>query len=149
MGQFALYDGNIILSLYSSTAGGHTESYENAFSQNGIDTKFPANPIPYLKGVPDYNYDLDLTKEENAKEFYTTEPASFDTNSPKYRWSYAWNKNELKNILIKNLTKYSSSKFITPKLTNSNEFGEIISIDIPKRGVSGKAMYVRITTTKN
>jgi len=148
MGQFALYDSKVILSLYSSTAGGHTENYENAFSQNGVDTKFPATPIPYLKGVPDYNYDIDLSREKNAKDFYTQDIKSFENKSPKYRWSYSWKKEELEDILAKNLVKFSSSKFVTPSIKNISDFGELQNIDIPKRGVSGKAMYVRITTDK-
>ena len=148
MGQFALYDGDIILSLYSSTSGGHTESYENAFSKNGIDTKFPADPIPYLTGVPDYDYDVDLSREKNVKDFYSSRPESFESNSPKFRWVYSWKKEELEQILIKNLMKFSSSKFVIPSLKNPEDFGSIINIDIPRRGVSGKAMYVRITTNK-
>ncbi len=33
-------------------------------------------------------------------------------------------------------------------MKSANDFGNIIDIDVPKRGVSGKAMYVRITTDK-
>ena len=68
MSLFALERMKVILSLFSSTSGGHTENYENAFSQNGIDTKFPADPIPYLKGVPDFNYKEDLSREKNARD---------------------------------------------------------------------------------
>lgn len=148
MGQFALYNGDIILSLYSSTSGGHTESYAYAFSKNGIDTKFPADPIPYLTGVPDYNYDIDLTREKNVKDFYSSKPDSFESNSPKFRWEYSWKKAELEQILIKNLMKFSNTKFVSPALKNPADFGSLVNIDIPRRGVSGKAMYVRITTNK-
>jgi len=148
MGQFALYNGNIILSLYSSTAGGYTENYENVFSQNGTVTKFPAEPIPYLKGVPDIDFGRDLSDERNAKVFYETKPESYDINSPKYRWEYTWNIRDLENILAKNLIKFSSSEFVRPHIKNRADFGTILNIDVPKRGVSGKAMYVRITTTK-
>ncbi|MCR4880889.1 MAG: SpoIID/LytB domain-containing protein [bacterium] len=148
MGQFALYNGKIILSLYSSTSGGHTENYENTFSQNGTDIKFPAEPIPYLKGVPDIDENLDLTREANAKDFYTQKPDSFETASPKYRWEYTYTKEELTEILKKNLAKFSKSPFVKPSLTNTNDFGNLIDIDIPKRGVSGKAMYARITTDR-
>ena len=147
-GQFALYDGNIILSLYSSTAGGHTESYENVFSRNGIETKFPADPIPYLKGVPDFEYNLDLTDEANARAFYSQVQKTFEEASGKFRWEYSWNIRDLENILAKNLVKFSSSEFVQPKLKSINDFGKIQNIDIPKRGVSGKAMYARITTDK-
>ncbi len=148
MGQFALYKGNIILSLYSSTAGGHTENYENVFSQNGIKTKFPSEPIPYLKGTADFDYGEDLSKEDNARRFYETKPESYDINSPRYRWEYIWKIEELEDILAKNLIKFSNNEFVKPSLKNREDFGKIQNIDIPKRGVSGKAMYVRITTDK-
>lgn len=149
LGQFAIYDGKVILSLYSSTAGGHTENYENVFSQNGMDIKFPAEPIPYLKGVPDDENAPDLSRETHAKDFYTQKPETFDNASPKYRWEYTVSKEELGEVLKKNLMKFSKSPFVKPSLINPNDFGKILNIDIPKRGVSGKAMYVRITTDKN
>ena len=149
MGQFALYDGDIILSLYSSTPGGHSENYENVFSQNGLTTKFPSEPIPYLRGVADWDTEKDLSVEESAKEFYTTKPRSYDEVSPRYRWEYFWDVAELENILIKNLMKFSSNEFVTPSLKKPADFGKLLNIDVPKRGVSGKAMYLRITTTKN
>lgn len=148
MGQFALYNSEIILSLYSSTSGGHTENYENVFSKNGLETKFPSDPIPYLKGVADNEYNLDLSEEETARAFYSTKPQSFEEASGKFRWEYAWTIEELENILAKNLIKFSTSEFVQPKLQSKEAFGKIQNIDIPKRGVSGKAMYVRITTDK-
>lgn len=149
LGQFAIYDSKVILSLYSSTSGGHTENYENVFSLNGTDIRFPSDPIPYLKGVPDDENTSDLSRENNAKDFYTQKPDSFENDSPKYRWEYTVTKEEIAEILKKNLMKFSKSPFVKPSLTNSNDFGNIINIDIPKRGVSGKAMYARITTDKN
>ena len=147
-GQFAIYDNKVILSLYSSTAGGYTENYENVFSQNGTDIKFPAEPIPYLKGVPDTQEYENLTRENNARDFYTQKPDSFENASPKYRWEYEWSKENLTEILTKNLMKFSKSPFVKPSLKSAKDFGNLIDIDIPKRGVSGKAMYARITTDK-
>ncbi len=147
MGQFALYKGDLILSLYSSTAGGHTESYENAFSLNGTTTKFPADPIPYLTGVADLEQDIDLTKEEEARKFYLTKPKSYDEVSPRYRWDYTWKLEDLENILAQNLMKFSGNHFVKPSLKSKVDFGKLVNIDVPRRGVSGKAMYVRITTT--
>ena len=148
MGQFAIYNGKVILSLYSSTSGGHTENYENVFSQNGMDIKFPADPIPYLKGVPDNENMPDLSRENQAKEFYTNSPDTFENASPKFRWEYTVTKEELSEILKKNIMKFIKSPFVKTSMKSANDFGNIIDIDIPKRGVSGKAMYVRITTDK-
>ncbi len=147
-GQFALYNDKIILSLYSSTSGGATENYENVFSTKmGNSTHFPSNPVPYLKSVKDYPDELNLTKNEDAEKFYTQSPKSFDINSPLYRWHYSWTKDELEQILTKNLIKYKS-EFIKPNLTSAKDFGELKNIEVIKRGQSGKAMYVKITTSK-
>ena len=147
-GQFALYNDKIILSLYSSTAGGATENYENVFSTKmGNSTHFPSNPVPYLKSVKDYPTDFNLSKNEDAEKFYTQSPQSFDIKSPMYRWNYNWTKEELEQILAKNLIRYKS-EFIKPNLTSAKDFGELKNIEVVKRGQSGKAMYVRITTSK-
>ncbi len=44
-GQVMTYQGKIILAVFHSASGGHTEDVENVWS----------NPIPYLRGVPDYD----------------------------------------------------------------------------------------------
>lgn len=148
-GQFALYNGDIILSLYSSTAGGHTENYENVFStSNGKKIKYPSDPISYLKGVKDTKGDYDLSDETLARVFWENKVKTYDIDSPLYRWDYTWGKDELENILKKTLKQQSSSGFVKPKLENEADFGEILDISVLKRGVSGKAMYVKIETTK-
>ena len=69
----AMHNNELILALYSSTAGGYTENYENAFSTdfgNG-NRMFPGVPKPYLKGVPDNPKTRSLNSEQEAKDFYT------------------------------------------------------------------------------
>jgi SpoIID/LytB domain protein len=144
---FSLYEGEITLALYSSTAGGYTESYENAFSDI-VNNKFPARPIPYLVGKPDYFSDKDLSNEENAREFYMNKTNSFDSESPYFRWTKKWTRKELEETLAKNLAKYSNTGFITPIYSLTNQFGELIDIKVLKRGKSGKIICVKITTTK-
>ena len=51
-GIIALYDNEPILALYSSTAGGYTESYAYAFS-DPLTKNFPSISKPYLVAVPD------------------------------------------------------------------------------------------------
>jgi len=48
LGQIATYGGQPIVAAYFSCCGGHTESYNWAWSGNG-----GTNPYPYLQGVPD------------------------------------------------------------------------------------------------
>ena len=110
-------------------------------------THFPSNPVPYLKSVKDYPTELNLSKNEDAEIFYSECQKSFDIKSPMYRWNYSWTKEELEQILAKNLIKYKS-EFIKPNITSAKDFGELKNIEVVKRGQSGKAMYVKITTTK-
>ena len=44
-GEVVTYRKRVIITYYSSTSGGHTESVQYAFPG--------AEPVPYLKGVPD------------------------------------------------------------------------------------------------
>jgi stage II sporulation protein D len=145
-GLFSLYEDEVILALYSSTAGGFTESYENAFSDI-TDNKFPARPIPYLTGKPDYCLSKNLSNEVNTYEFYSSKNRSFDENSPSFRWEKNWTKTELEETLAKNLLKYSNTGFITPAFSSNDQFGKLTDIKVLKRGISGKAMYVKISTT--
>ncbi len=69
-GIVATYDWDLILAQYSSTAGGYSESYQNAFS-DPYTKKFPATPKPYLKAKPD---------REEFEPLYSDEAAENSTN---------------------------------------------------------------------
>ena len=143
----ALYNGELILALYSSTAGGYTESYENAFSDPGT-KNFPAVSLPYLKGVPDNKSFLPLTREEDAAKFYKSEPSTFDNKSSYFRWTKEWTQQELSDSLKQNLKKQSATGFVFPALKNEEDFGLIQDIQVTKRGVSGKIVSMNIVTDK-
>lgn len=146
----AMHEGELVLGLYSSTAGGYTENYENAFSTNNSNGEklFPGAPLPYLKGVPDNKKTPILDNEDAAKKFYTSTPEGFDNASPYFRWTKEWEQTELENILKKTLRAQSSAGFVNPKLINEEDFGTLKEIKVSKRGVSGKAMCVEIVTDK-
>lgn len=141
-------DESPILALYSSTAGGYTESYEYAFS-NPETKEFPSNDIHYLSAVPDRVDFGILNTDESAEKFYTSKPESFDDLSPYYRWSKEWTKNELENVLSKTLVSQSKTGFVTPKLSDEKDFGNLISIKVISRGTSGKIVKLEIRTDKN
>ncbi len=144
----ALYNGELILAQYSSTAGGYTENYENAFS-NQKDKIFPATGIPYLKGRPDVPGTPTLDNEQNARNFYTTSPSTYDSKSPAYRWQVSWDKKELENILAAKLFNPSFSQFITAKNPAERNIGNLKDIQVLQRGVSGKVIALKIITDKN
>ena len=146
-GVVALYDNEMILALYSSTAGGYTESYANAFSDPNS-KMFPSEHKPYLIAVPDKEEFSKLNEEEKAKDFYSQKTPSYDIESPYYRWQKEWAVGELENILKKTLVAQSKTGFITPAFKSTDELGNIKDIKVMKRGESGKAIEVELMTTK-
>lgn len=141
-------ENNPILALYSSTAGGYTESYEYAFS-DPTTKAFPSNDIHYLTAVADDETFPSLESDIEAEKFYTTKPIAFDDMSPYYRWSKEWTKDELEKVLSKTLVAQSKTGFVHPQLLNENDFGSLLSIKALRRGKSGKIIELEIKTDKS
>ena len=141
-------ENNPILALYSSTAGGYTESYEYAFSDPATKA-FPSNDIHYLTAVADDETFPSLESDIEAEKFYTTKPIAFDDMSPYYRWSKEWTKDELEQVLSKTLVAQSKTGFVCPQLLNENDFGSLLCIKALRRGKSGKIIELEIKTDKN
>ena len=145
-GIVATYNWNLILALYSSTAGGYTESYENAFSDPKTRV-FPSNEKkPYLKAKPDYDNFKKLNKEEDAFEFYKTKPKSFDIKSPYYRWQREWTADELQTEIQNHIAAQSDAGFVHPKVAKGEVIRRITAINVLERGESGKIMKLQIET---
>ena len=137
-----------ILALYSSTAGGHTESYQYAFS-DPTTKEFPSKDIHYLTAVPDSDEFETFETDEKAEAFYTSKPEAFDDQSPYYRWSKEWTVSELEKVLSKTLPSQSKTGFIMPAVENGENIGKLISIKALERGKSGKIIKLEIKTDKN
>jgi len=146
-GIVALYNNELILALYSSTAGGYTESYAKAFSDPNTKV-FPAPTKPYLIAVPDKSNFETLETDEKAKKFYSSKVPSFDIESPYYRWEKEWGAKELKEVLEKTLPAQSKTGFVRPAVQQGEDIGKIKDIIVMKRGKSGKIMEVEINTYK-
>lgn len=145
-GIVALYDWDLILALYSSTAGGYTESYENAFSDPKTKA-FPATDSkPYLRAKPDYDNFKPLNQEEDAYEFYKTKPKAFDNQSPYYRWTREWTQSELQKEVQNHIAAQSDAGFVSPKVQKGQVIGKILRLNVLERGDSGKIMKVQIET---
>ena len=142
-------DDEPILALYSSTSGGYSENYENAFAD--VKSKVFPSPDPkhYLVGKSDNGHYSELSTEEDVREFYSTYPDTFDNDSPYFRWSREWTAPELENVLKHSVKDMSVTGFISPKLSSSDDFGKLQDIKVYKRGVSGKVMFIQIITDKN
>ena len=144
-GIVAIYNWDLILALYSSTAGGYTESYHNAFSDPKTRV-FPAQPKPYLTGVPDYEDFGVLNDDENAEKFYTSKPHSFDTKSSYYRWEREWTQEELQKEIQDHIAAQSAAGFVHPAVNKGEIIDKITGLKVLKRGVSGKIMQIEIQT---
>ncbi|MEW5820157.1 MAG: SpoIID/LytB domain-containing protein [Cyanobacteriota bacterium] len=147
-GLVALYRGDVITALYSSAPGGFTENYEFAFSDPKT-KEFPCGSKPYLKGKCDIPGFDDLSDEESARKFYTSLPATHDVKSGYYRWDRYWTKSELEKEINMSLAKLSNTKesepFVNPAFSKTSNIGTLMDLKVLKRGVSGKAIDLKIT----
>ena len=146
-GIVALYNDEMIVAVFSSTAGGYTECYSETFS-DPITQQFPSPNKPYLIAKPDLPEFKPLDNEEDAYKFYSTKPLSYDIHSPLYRWTRSWTKDELERVLKNNLVVQSKTGFVEPRLTNPDDFGKLKSIRVTQRGVSGKIVFMEIETDR-
>ena len=134
-GVLALYNWDIILAQYSSTAGGYTESFANAFLQEDK---------PYLIAVPDIILQTPLNTDEAAAEYYKSKPDAYDMRSPYFRWTREWGVNEL-NELFK-------GEFVEFKVKRRGESGKIIELEIITKNGSQtvcKELAIRRLLTKD
>ncbi len=146
-GIVALYNNEPILALYSSTAGGYTESYSYAFS-DPLTKMFPSISKLYLVAVPDKSEFQPLNEEDKAKEFYEAKVPSFDIESPYYRWQKEWMAVELENVLKTTLPAQSKTGFVHPVFREGETLGRIKDIKVMRRGASGKAIEVELMTDR-
>ena len=137
LGIYALYNNEIILALYSSTASGITENYFDTFG-NFMEDK------PYLKSVADTNELLRINDEDYFKKSYP----SFDMKSPKYRWERTYTKEELENVLSKTLQEQSKAGAVEPKFNQDDTIKNLKDIKVLKRGASRKVLELEILTDK-
>jgi SpoIID/LytB domain protein len=148
-GQILTYENKPILAMFSANAGGHTENFENCFSDFKTGA-FPAKPLPYLKGVAEGDLPNGFPDETALKElYYCKNPKTKDAWSNSFRWQLKIKADSLEahmHHVIKTLKSNEQfSAFIQgPEL---NTFGHIQKFEITKRGVSGTAMYMNIHTS--
>lgn len=144
-GVVALYNWELILAQYSSTAGGYTESFSNVFSDPNT-KEFPSKGKPYLIAQPDLISQTPLNKEEDAKEYYKSKPDSYDIRSPYYRWEREWTADELKQALLTTMPAQSATGFVKPAFRKGDTLDDITEINVLKRGESGKIIELEIVT---
>ena len=144
-GIVALYNWDLILAQYSSTAGGYTESFANVFS-DPKSKAFPSVSKPYLIAKPDMLSQQPLSVEEDAAAFYKSKPDSYDIKSPYFRWEKTWTKDELQKVLQSNLAAQSATGFVHPEFRKGDKLDDIVKLDVKRRGESGKIIEMEIVT---
>jgi SpoIID/LytB domain protein len=148
LGQVLTYQEKPILALFSSCAGGHTENYDNCFS-DPTTGQFPPPALPYLSGVPETKdrVNLKLSDEKNLRQFYASAPYTVDASSNHFKWKVHLTSDELESHMhatIQAMLKDERAPFVVAP--PSGKFGHIESFSVPKRGVSGCAVEVEVKT---
>ena len=144
-GIVALYDWDLILAQYSSTAGGYTEDFANAFS-DPTTKEFPSKEKPYLKARPDILTQTPLNTEEAAAEYYKSSPTAYDMRSPYFRWTREWTASELQKTLQDNLAAQSATGFVSPAFNKGDKLDDVLELRVVRRGNSGKIIEMEIVT---
>ncbi len=129
-GQVMFYGKKIVEAVYSSNAGGFTESNENVWDME---------PRPWLRGKPDAP--TGKVPKQFAKEVKTTELAAF-LSSDMPAWSkiapvgssrlYRWKKT------------VPASKALEWLRETGQDVGRIKSAEVEKRGVSGRVVRLKL-----
>lgn len=144
-GIVALSGWDLILALYSSTAGGYSESYSYAFSDPKT-KEFPSEGKSYLVARPDMLSQNPLNNEEAASAFYKSVPDSYDIRSPYYRWTREWDIEELRKVLENTLAIQSATGYVKPAFKKGDKLGEILALNVKRRGESGKIVELDVVT---
>jgi len=149
-GQILTYGGRPALALFSSCAGGHTESYENCFS-DPFTGRFPPEPIAYLKGVPEGKLPSAFPSEQGMRQLWNSaKPETADAWSPHFRWKVTLPDRALEGHMHHVVDELSKNPEFAPFIVapRSAQFGHLEKFEILKRGVSGCAISLAIHTSR-
>lgn len=138
-GIYALYHEKPIMALYFSTSGGITDDWDDVFADG---TNYGIHP--YLKARYDKEGQKPLRTEEDVKAFYSTREGGIDTNSPKYRWEFVFERSELENVLHNTLLQQSNAGLVSPKYDPNNKIEGLRELKPIKRTQSGKVTELLI-----
>jgi SpoIID/LytB domain protein len=154
-GQVLLSGEEVALTLYSSSHGGVSTNYHNAFSD--VKTQaFPAPPLPYLTSVQD-----DATikarypnlSEESTFLAYLKDDTllSFDKKSPHFRWkqniTYAQLTENVQRNLPQLLKRPYTARWIDTSVRVQKKIGNVTKLEPLERDESGKLMRLKVHTT--
>ena len=153
VGQILTYKNEPILALFSACAGGHTENYEDCFS-DWATGEFPPQPLPYLRGVSESTLigsTNQLINETALKKLWQDKNLSTDDAwSKQFHWSIHLSIDDLESKMHHTLSKLMTNKDFAPFILAppSKMFGDIQSFSIDKRGIGGTAIILTVHTSK-
>lgn len=150
-GEIIVYREKPILALFSSNAGGHTENYENCFS-DPLTNAFPPEPVPYLKGVAEGPLPQSFSKDSGhgIKDLWQAKDAkTADAWSPHFRWHVVISGQALEAHMHHVIDEMMKTKDVAPFISapSSGKFGHIDRFEIVERGVSGTAIALLVHTS--
>jgi len=153
-GQIVTDHDEPILALFSSCAGGHTESFENCFSdpESGA---FPPAALPYLIGIPEgklpagYIAGNAPTEQAMRALWATAHPQTVDAWATQFRWALhipaQLLESHMHHVVQTLLEAKDTAPFVIPP--DSGKFGQIKSFSVAERGVAGTAIELVISTS--
>lgn len=150
--EILVHNGKPALALFSACAGGHTENYENCFS-DPITNGFPPPAIPYLKGVPEGGtLPAGYPGEKALRSLYAeANPTTVDAWSPShFKWRVTLSADAIEAHMHHIIDELSKDPQFAPfiKPPKSEKFGHVKSFEIGKRGVAGTAIDMIIHTSQ-
>ena len=145
-GVVLMNDDNICDTRYSKSCGGITEDFKNVWAQ--VDLPYLTSVVDY-KHIPD-DFDLDLTREFNARRWIQGNPPSYCNTEDEtilsqilvdfdqetkdfFRWELEYSQRELSSIIIEK---------------SGIDFGDIIDLIPVERGLSARLIKLKIVGSK-
>jgi stage II sporulation protein D len=150
--QILKYEGKPALALFSACAGGHTEDYQDAFS-DPITNAFPPPVIPYLRGVNEGGtLPAGYPDEKALRALYVeAHPNTVDAWSPgHFKWRVVLSADALEAHMHHVVDELRKDPQFTPfiKQPPSGKFGQIKTFEVLRRGVAGTAIELIVHTSE-
>ena len=154
------YGGSVISANFFSTSAGVTANNGEVWADSST-RKFPADNTPYLASKVQHTSSDhgDLSIEENMAKFIkNNDIKSYDSFSNWFRWYVEMTNEEITATINANLKdRYSAVPRLVKTLQADGVFrsrpvesiGELVNIEVIKRGQGGNIMTVKITGTQN
>lgn len=156
-GQVPFWEDEVVDARFFSTSAGYTANFHEVWSSR--DNTFPQAEVPYLTALPQYPGNApSLYNENNLRAFINQRDLpGYDRFSSFFRWDVTFSRHQLEAVLNHNLaalqrvqphfvlTRGSDGSFLPTEIPE--DIGELLNIEVIKRGQGGNIMELDITTT--